>query len=86
MQRVQRPYDLLDVVFLKEADGGDARGSRLKAAAGVRERDSTQGQDRDRCLAGLSELPEARGAGVLLFEDRGQDGEGRALGGGLGYF
>lgn len=85
----QAEHNFGDLVFLKEADGGDTGGSGFEAGAGVLHGDSTQGQDRNFRLAGLAELIESCGmsfGGIFLFDDRGEDGESCCLRRGLGYF
>jgi hypothetical protein len=86
---VQALHNFGDVVFLEEADGGDAGGSGGQAGMGVREGNAAEGDDWDVRFAGLAKRSEARGLGagnVLLLENWGEDGEGCRLGGGLDYF
>jgi hypothetical protein len=78
-----------DVIFLEEADGGDAGGSGLQAGFGILQSDSTQGDNRDAGAAGLAQRFGSLGkcaGGVFLFEDWGEDGQICAVGGGLGDF
>jgi hypothetical protein len=78
-----------DVVFLKEADGGDSGGTGCEAGVGILQSYSAQGEDGDWCAAGFTEFVESCGCcvgGMLFFEDWGEDGESGLAGGGLSYF
>ena len=70
--------NFLDVIFLKQADGGDACGSGLEAEEGVVESDASQGQNWNLVPACLAEGLEARGIadkGSFFFEDRSENSE-----------
>ena len=82
----QSPDNVLNVVVLKEADGGDAGGSVCEAGWGVGECDSSEGQDRDFGFAGFAECGQASWACIFFFEDWSEDGERRTVGGGPDYF
>ena len=78
-----------DVVFLEEADGGDAGSSGLQAGSGVLQSDSSECEHWDFGAAGLAESGKAFGGGfrgVFLFEDGSEEGQVGAVGGGLGDF
>lgn len=78
--------NFVNVIVLKEADGGDAGGSCGKTGMGIRECDPSQGQHWDVRQACFLQKLEARGRCVFLFEDRGEDGERCGVGGSAGYF
>ena len=76
-----------DVVFLEEADGGDAGGAGLQAGMSILQRYSSESEDWNFCATGLAEGFEAGGSGsgcVYFFEDGGEDGEDCLGGSGLG--
>lgn len=78
-----------DVVFLEEADGGDARGTGFEAGVRMPYGYAAQCEDWDMGMAGLAEGFEAGGNGfrrVFFFEDRGKDGEGGRVCSGFVYF
>ena len=84
----QTAHDFGEIALLEKADGGDSGGSGVEASAGVCESDSPESEDRN---AGLARLVEQSyscwlgGRSVFLFEDRGEDGESRAIGKCLGH-
>jgi hypothetical protein len=78
-----------DVVFLEEADGGDASGTGFEAGLRIPYGYAAQCENWDRGMAGLAEGYEAGGSGcgrVFFFEDRGEDGEGGCVCGGFVHF
>ena len=78
--------DCGDVVFLEEADCGDASCSRLQAGVGVLQCDPSECKDRDFGAAGLAKSFNAGGGdsgGIFFFEHRGKECEIGAVGGGL---
>jgi hypothetical protein len=82
-------YDIRDVVFLEEANCGDAGRSGLETRLDVFERHSSQGQDWNARFARFAKLRESgcfAAGGIFLFEDRPEDCKGRAGGFGFGYF
>jgi hypothetical protein len=81
--------DCGDVVFLEEADGGDAGCSGLQAGFGILQSDPSEGEDGDFGATGLAESVEAFRAGsggIFFFEDGGEEGHVRAAGCGLDDF
>ena len=83
------PHNSGNVVFLEEADGGDAGSPGFEARVGIGEGDSAESEDWDFYLAGFVQHREARGlfgGDVFFLEDGSKDGEGCAVGGGLGCF
>lgn len=84
--RVQFADDGGDVIFLEEADGGDAGGAGLQAEMSILQRYSSEGEDWNLGATGLAEGFETSGCGsgcVFFFEDGGEDGEGGLSGSGL---
>jgi hypothetical protein len=82
-------HDSGNVVFLEEADGGNAGSSGFEARTGIGEGDAAESEDWDFHLAGLVEHREARGlrGGAVFFLEHGSEyGEGCAVGGGLSCF
>ena len=65
-----------DVVFLEEADGGDASCAGFEAGFGILQGHSSEGENGDLSAAGLAEGFEALGIGSGFFEDWGEDYEG----------
>jgi hypothetical protein len=85
----QRAHDCGDVIFLEEADGGDAGCSGAQAGFGVLQSYPSECENRDFGAAGLAESVEAGGSSsgcVPFFEQGSEDGESGAICGGLGYF
>ena len=75
------PDDCGNIIFLEEADGGDAGGSGFETRASVLQSDSAKGQNWNSLLARLLRArsnPSEAGGSILLFEHRGKYGEGRA--------
>src|SRR5579859_1343742 len=74
-----------DFVFLEQADAGDSGGARFRAGVRICNRDSAQREDWNFFLTGLLQECEARGChgSLFLFEDRSEDSEAGAVGGGL---
>ncbi len=69
-----------DIVFLEQANGGDAGGSGFETRRGVFQVDSTEGEHRNRGAAGLCEQSQTGGScsGQIFFlEDGSKDGEAR---------
>jgi hypothetical protein len=82
-------YDGFDIIFLKQADGRDSRGSGFAAGAGIRESDSAESENWNCCLTGFAQQRQACGMStgtIFLFEDRREDGEGCAVDCSLGHF
>ena len=79
-------HDGGDVVVLEETDGGDTGGSGCETGGGIFWSDSSQGEHRNVCGAGLAQPDQACGVSAFLFENWSEDGEGRIAGCGLGYF
>jgi len=72
-----------DVVFLEEADGGDAGGAGVEARWRIPQRYSSKGEHWNFGVAGLAKGFEACGSGsgrIFFFEDGGEDGEGGLAG------
>ena len=68
--------DFGDIVFLEEADGGDAGGSGFEAGGCVFERDASEREHRDFVLARLAKGGEPgslRAGDGSFFEDRGKE-------------
>jgi len=81
--------DFGEVVFLEEADGGDAGCAGAETGFSVQQSDASQGEHWDIGTAGLAESFEAgrNGSGrVFFFEDGSEDGQVCTVGGGLNYF
>ena len=84
---VQYADDFGDLVFLKEANCGDACGARIEAGASVMQSDAPQGEDGDVNPASFTQGFETGGqrAGcVVFFEDRAKDSEAGTIGCGAG--
>ena len=69
----QRAHDCGDVIFLEEADGGDAGCSGAQAGFGVLQSYSSECENRDFRAAGLAESVEAGGMapGASFFSNTG---------------
>ena len=70
--------DFRDVMFLEQADRGNAGGAGFQAGSGVFERDASQSEHADVVTAGAAESIEARWLGawsIFLPEDRSEQGE-----------
>jgi len=70
--------DFRDVMFLEQADRGDAGGTGVQAGGGVFERNASQCKHGDFVTAGAAESIEARWLGawsIFLPEDRSEQGE-----------
>jgi hypothetical protein len=68
--------DFGDVIFLEEADCGDACGSHGQARVSILESDSAKGEDGNLCRAALLKCGQACGVRIFFFENWGEDGEG----------
>jgi len=70
--------DIGDIVFLEEANGGDAGGSDLEAGWRVLERDASERENGNFVLAGLAKRLQSgclRAGNSSFFENWGEEGE-----------
>ena len=83
---IQLADDRSDIVFLKESNRGNASGTRLMTCMSVLERYASQRENRNFMPANFPQAVESSQTNlrsVILFKNRGEDGEITALRGGL---